>query len=134
MKIVKKWYFKKIAVVLVMAIFIVGSIPAKSMAYVVAGQHAGVAAFDRAADMNSAQRVLESKVIAGKLVEAGLTATEVQSRLDKLTDAELHSFSQQVNNLYPGGDGGLSFLAALLVIVIIALLVLKMADRKIIIK
>lgn len=134
MQIAKKWYFKKVAVIVVMALLIVGSIPAKSMAYVVAGAQAGASGFDRAADMSDVQRVLESKVITGKLTEAGLSSAEVKTRLDKLTDAELHSFSQQVNNLYPGGDAGLSFLAALLIIVIIVLLVLKMADRKIIIK
>jgi len=135
MKIVKTWYFKKVAIIMAMALIILGSIPARSMAYVVSGgTQAAAAAFDRAADMNNVQRVLESKVIAQKLSETGLTATEIKSRLDKLTDAELHSFSQQVTSLYPGGDGGLSVLAALLVILIIALIILKMADRKIIIK
>ncbi|MBI5886582.1 MAG: PA2779 family protein [Deltaproteobacteria bacterium] len=135
MKIVKTWYFKKVAIIVAMALFLLGAIPAKSMAYVVSGKTlAGAAAFDRAADMNNVQRVLESKVVAQRLTENGLTATEIKSRLDKLTDAELHSFSQQVTSLYPGGDGGLSVLAALLVILIIALIILKMADRKIIIK
>lgn len=135
MRSVKMWYFKKVAVILVFAIFVVGSIPAKSMADMAGmATGSGQTSLDRATDMDNVQRVLESKIISGKLARAGYSAVEVKTRLDKLSDAELHSFSQQVNSLYPGGDGGLSILAALLVILIIVLVVLKMTDRKIIIK
>ncbi|MBI5561228.1 MAG: PA2779 family protein [Deltaproteobacteria bacterium] len=136
MRIVKTWYFRKVAVALILTILAMGCIPAKSMAYMMGGAHSttGVAAFERSADMDRLQRVLESKIISARLTDAGYTATEINSKLQKLSDQELHQFSAQVNNLYPGGDGGLSVLAALLVIVIIVLVVLKMTDRKIIIK
>jgi hypothetical protein len=129
---VKSLYFKQVAFVVAFTILIIGSIPAKSMAYVV-GSETMVAPIDRAADMAAVQRVLESRIVADKLTSMGLTSTEIRDRLGKLTDAELHQFAKQIDSLYPGGDA-LGAVIAILVIVILVLLILKMTDRKIIIK
>ncbi|MBI5588546.1 MAG: PA2779 family protein [Deltaproteobacteria bacterium] len=129
---VKKMYFKQVALVVAFAVLIIGSIPAKTMAYVVGAE--GVATeSSRAADMERAQRVLESKLVSEKLNQAGLTNTEIKNRLDKLSDSELHQFAGQLDGLYPGGDG-LGIVIALLIIIILVMVILKLADRKIVIK
>lgn len=132
MEWIKKICFKQIAVALAVSMFIIGSIPSKSLAYV-AGSSAIADSAQRAVDMENAQRVLESKLVAGKLEQAGLSMTEIKSRLDKLSDADLHQFASQLNSLYPGGDG-LGVVIALLVIVILALVILKLSNRKIILQ
>ncbi|MDO8427095.1 MAG: hypothetical protein Q7T24_06240, partial [Deltaproteobacteria bacterium] len=71
MRFVKKLYFRQIALALAFAMLIIGSIPSKSMAYVVGADTAGY--FSRAADMDRAQRVLESKLVSEKLSSAGLS-------------------------------------------------------------
>ncbi|MDO8427322.1 MAG: PA2779 family protein, partial [Deltaproteobacteria bacterium] len=64
---------------------------------------------------------------------AGLSMTEVKSRLDKLSDSDLHSFASQLDSLYPGGDA-LAAVIALLIIVILVMIILKFSNKKIIIK
>lgn len=132
MNLVKKMYFKQVALMLAFAILVIGSIPAKSMAYVVGAE--GVAAgSSRAADMATAQRVLESKLVSEKLNDAGLTNSEIKNRLDRLSDSELHQFAGQLDSLYPGGDA-LGLVIALLIIIILVIVILKLSDRKIVIK
>ena len=132
MEWIKKLCFKQIAIALAVSMLIIGSIPSKGLAYVT-GSSGIVDSAQRAVDMDNAQRVLESKLVAGKLAQAGLSMTEIKSRLDKLSDSELHQFSSRINSLYPGGDG-LGVVIALLVIVILVLVILKIANRKVIIR
>ncbi|MDP2690597.1 MAG: PA2779 family protein [Deltaproteobacteria bacterium] len=135
MSFIKKMYFRQIALVVAFSMLIIGSIPAKSMAYVVGAEPfmKAVTGVSRAEDMAKLQRVLESKLVAGKLQSVGLTADEVETRVDKLSDSELHQFASQLDSLYPGGDG-LGIVIALLIIVILVMVVLKLADRKIVIR
>lgn len=132
MKIVKKMYFRQVALVMAFAILIIGSIPARSMAYVI-GAEGMAAESSRSVDMDRVQRVLESKLVSEKLDQAGLNSTEIKNRLDRLSDQELHQFAGQLDSLYPGGDG-LGVVIALLIIIILVMVILKLADRKIVIK
>lgn len=128
---VRNWRTKQISVALIMGLFIIGSIPAESMAYM-AGSGNLAGASTRAADMDKIQRVLESKLVAQKLQQAGLSMPEVKSRMEKLSDQELHSFAKQVDTLYPGGDLGV--IIAILVIAILVVVFLKIQNKKIIIQ
>jgi len=132
MKLVKSWYFRQIALVLAFTILALGSIPAKSMAFVV-GTEAAVSEHSREADIARIQRVLESKLVADRLAQAGLTEDEINGKMTRLSDEEVHSFASQLESVYPGGDG-LGIVIALLIIVILVMVILKMADRKIIIR
>ena len=134
---IKSLYFKQIAIILIFGLFVIGSMPAESMAYVVGSNYdetQSASAFSRAADMAKIQRVLESRIISGKLESMGLSAREIKARLDKLPDSELHQFATRVNTLAPGGDGGLGLIIALLVIAIIVLVVLQLTHHEVIVK
>lgn len=137
MKFVKKLYFRQIAIVVAFTMLIIGSIPAKSMGYMIGAepalQQVTGASATRAESMAKLQRVLESKLVSEKLQTVGLTPSEVESRVEMLSDSELHQFASQLDTLYPGGDG-FSIIIALLVIVILVMLILKLSDRKIVIK
>ena len=131
MRLFKRLYFRQIALVVAFSMFVIGAIPAKSMAYV-AGTEA-VAAPGRAVDMAKVQRVLESRLVADKLEATGLPTAEIMPRIDRLDDDELHQFASQLDGLYPGGDA-LGVVIALLVIVILVMVIMKLSDRKIIIR
>ncbi|MFQ5735994.1 MAG: PA2779 family protein [Thermodesulfobacteriota bacterium] len=135
MGIIKKMYFRQVALVVVFSMLIIGSIPAKSMAYVVGADPVtkAVTGVSRAQDMAKLQRVLESKLVSERLRTVGLTATEVETRVEKLSDSELHQFASRLDNLYPGGEA-FGVLIGLLVIVILVMVILKLADRKIVIR
>ncbi len=128
---IRNWRTKQIALALIMGLFIIGSIPAQSLAYMASSGNLA-AASTRAADMDKVQRLLESKVVAQKLGQAGLSVPEVKTRLAKLSDQDLHSFAKQVDTLYPGGDLGV--VIAILIIVILVLVILKIQNKKIIIQ
>lgn len=131
MNFIKKLYFRQVALAVAFAVLVIGSIPARSMAYMV--DTTSVVESARAADLANIQRILEEKVVSEKLSQAGLSMTEIRSRLDKLSDSEVHQFSKQLDSLYPGGDG-LGVVIALLIIVILVMVILKLSDKKIIIK
>ncbi len=127
---IKGLYFKQIALVVALGIFMIGAVPVESMAYVVGSASAPT---ERGADMDTAQRVLESELVSQKLIRVGLTSDEVKDRLAELSDAELHQFAKQVDSLYPGGSAS-GVIIAVLVIAILILVILKLTDHKIIIK
>lgn len=127
---VRNFYFRQIAIVVLFGLFIIGSVPAQSMAYVVGGPDTQVT---RSEDMAKVQRVLESKAVSERLSEIGLTPDEIDARVGKLTDPELHSFAAQLDALYPGGDA-VSAIIGLLIIVLLVLVILKLVDKKIVIK
>ncbi len=129
---VKRLYFRQIAVFVILGLLIIGCVPSESMAYIVNSNSLRETPSSRAADMENIQRVLESKIVSERLEQAGLSRAEIKSRLDKLSDSELHQFASQVNSLFPGGQ--LEIIIALLVIVILVILVLKLTDHKIIVK
>jgi hypothetical protein len=133
MKLVKNWYFRQIALVLAFTMLAIGTIPTKSMAFVV-GSEAAVSGHSREADIARIQRVLESKLVSDKLSQAGLTQDEINGRMTQLSDEEMHSFASQLESVYPGADGGLGIVIGLLIVVILVIVILKLVDRKIVIR
>jgi hypothetical protein len=81
----------------------------------------------RAADLQTVQHVLESKVIQQRLLDLGLTAEEAQARLATLSNEELHQLALQVDALVPGGDLGL--IIAILVVVLLVVLIIYLIRR-----
>ena len=126
----KKHFSRFFVLYLVFSFFLLSAIPSKTLAYVA---DSGGFTNTRTEDMAKVQRVLESKIVSGKLSKLGLSNMEINSRLEKLTDGELHQFASQIDSLYPGGDG-LGVVIAILVIVILVIVILQLTGKKIIIK
>src|SRR3972149_3968797 len=98
----KKHFSRLFVLYLVFSFFLLSAIPSKTFAYVADSDGFTNTRTD---DMAKVQRVIESKIVSGKLSKLGLSNVEINSRLDKLTDGELHQFASQIDSLYPGGDG-----------------------------
>mgnify|MGYP001616889526 CR=1 FL=1 len=120
---------KPVALYLAFAFFLIASIPQNSWAYLVDAQALN---YSREADMNKIQRVLESKMVSQRLSELGLSRDEINSKLQQLSDADVHQFASQMDSLMPGGDLGI--IIGLLVIVILVLVILQMTGHKVIVK
>ncbi|HHD11502.1 MAG TPA: hypothetical protein ENK42_03595 [Deltaproteobacteria bacterium] len=126
----KKRALKFLAIYLAAFMFMLNLFPVKTMAYVVGtGEFSSM----RGEDMAKIQRVLETKIVKERLKEVGLTEEEVYSKLNALSDEELHSFAQNIESLYPGGDA-LGAIVGLLVVVILVLVILHLTDHKIVIE
>jgi len=113
---------------LVFSFLCISAVPSKGLAYVAgADELTG----SRAEDSARVQRLIESKVVTERLERLGLSPDEVASRLDRLTDDELHSFALRAESLKAGGSG-LGVVIALLVIVALVLIILQLTEHRVI--
>lgn len=81
-------------------------------------------AYDRASDMKTVQAALESKVVRQGLKDYGLSDAEIQSRLSKLSDKQVHQLAMSSHGAAPGG-----FVVELLVLVVLVLLIIFLVKR-----
>jgi len=81
--------------------------------------------FDRSQDIKTIQATLESKILRQKLHALGLSDTEVQARLSKMSDAEVHQMASQIRSVHPAGD----VLVGVLVIVLLVILIIFLVKR-----
>ena len=83
----------------------------------------------RADDLRTVQSVLEAKVITQRLQDLGYSSEEIASKLDRLSDSQLHQVASQINSLFPAGFHGATddflhmALTILLIIVVIVVIV-----------
>ena len=80
----------------------------------------------RAADMQAVQKTLESKVLRQRLHEMGLSDKEIETRLNKLSDQQVHQLASRIHALNPGGD---FTLFGILILVVLVLLVIYLFKR-----
>src|ERR1700687_73018 len=59
---------------------------------------------NRSADLRTIQTTLESKLLRAKLHAMGLSDAEIQARLSRLSDSEVHQLASQIRAVHPGGD------------------------------
>ncbi len=129
---VEKWHFRPVCIVLVLGLLMLGGIPRDAMAYVVEA-NAAVDFTQRPVNAGIIERAIDENLVSRRLIAIGLSSDDARQRLDSLTDEELREFASQINGLYPG-QGALGVITALLVIAILVMLLLKVTNRKIIIK
>lgn len=87
----------------------------------------------RAQDLETVRSALEREIVTQRLADYGLSASEVRSKLDSLTDAQLHQLASVSDSLAEGGDG-LGLVVTLLVIVLLVVVILKLMDKDVIIR
>jgi hypothetical protein len=86
----------------------------------------------RREELQKLQTVLELKVVRQRLHDIGLTPEEINSKLSKLSDDQLHELATHVEAIIPAGDG-LGIVIALLVIAILAVILIYLLDHRIVI-
>jgi hypothetical protein len=103
----------------------IGCIPTDGMAMLIPsdGSYDHTSVLTRTTDLQAIQTRLESKIVAQRLSDVGLTPSEVQQRLYSLTDAQLHQVAQNLDGLQPGGEALILILALIgLVVVVLAII------------
>jgi hypothetical protein len=81
-------------------------------------------AVSRAEDLQVVRKVLEQKLVQQRLLDIGLTQEQIDARLDRLSDGQLHLLASQLNAVIPAGDSGTvwTIVGILLIVVLIILL------------
>lgn len=90
-------------------------------------------ASERDADMLLAQRVIENKIVAQKLLDYGLSPADAEARLATMSDADLHTLASASKGLPSGGDGT-GAIIGVLVVIILVIVVLRLMHRDVVLR
>lgn len=107
----------------------VGCLPTEGMAMIIPADvgTGTISAGARSADLSTIQSALESKLVAQRLADIGLTAQEVQARLAALSDDQLHQVAQNLDGLQPGGE--LILILAIIGAIVVVLALIGLARQ-----
>src|SRR5512143_448786 len=123
--ILPAFYTKRIPVYIVVALITVSFIGGTSEAMFVptAPQTQSTPLFDRAADLAKIQKTLESKALAQRLMDYGLSPAEALAKINGLSDEQIHQLAANIDALQAGGMGDSQFIIILLLIILIIILI-----------
>ena len=113
---------------LVVVMGLVSLVPRVEASFVPSDQSAS--SISRQEDMATIQRALEDKLVGERLKDLGDTEEESQARLDRLSDAEIHSFAAQLDSLTRAGDC-VGIVIALLLIAILVIVILMLTGHRV---
>jgi hypothetical protein len=94
----------------------------------------GLSPAERSADLQKVRKFLEMKMVGERLRELGLAPGEVQSRLDRLNDRQIHELALRVDELAVAGDSGPGIIIAILIIAILVVILVFLLQGRIAIK
>ena len=122
---------KYIACYLIVAMFVIGIVPRVEGGF--APSEALQSSSMRSGDLSKIQAVLENKLVAQRLQDLGFGSAEIATRLSQMSDEQIHSFAQRLDELKVGGDGG-GFVIALLLIAVLVVLILYLTGHRVRVK
>ncbi len=126
---VKTYLLKSLTFYLVCAIFIM-TLPAQGWAmFIPSGPPDSV----RQADMNGIQKTLETAMIKQRLADFGLSPEEAMTRLNSLSDDQIHQLSENIDSVQAGADGA-GALIFLLLVAILVVVFLQASGHRVIVK
>jgi len=114
----KRKLMKRFSGFLVVVMFVVGVTP-KGIAGFSPSEPTGWLQTDRASDLGKIQKTLESKIIRERLRQLGFTADEIQGRIDRLGDEQIHQWALRMDTVKVGGDAGLGVIVILLALLLV---------------
>lgn len=107
--------------------------PAQSRAALIESRMAdGTLASERAAEVETIRLTLEKEIVAQRLADYGISASEVMAKLPTLSDEQVHQLAGLSDDLAAGGV--LGEVIAVLLIILLIVVILRIMDKKIIIK
>jgi hypothetical protein len=118
------WYMIAVMVVL-------GFVPRVEAGFI--ASQASPGSQNRVEDLGAIQKSLEMRMVSETLEKFGLTKAEVKSRLDGMTDAQIHQLATNLDEVKVGGDG-LGIIVVLLVIAILVVVLLQLTGHKVVVK
>jgi hypothetical protein len=121
---VKKGRLRHVLHLLILAVGIIGLLPANAGAAVIPADQADPAAV-RAANIDKLKTVLEREEVAARLADYGLTPDEVSARLDRLSDRQVAELAAQADQINAGGDA-VGYLISIALLVLLVLLILHL--------
>ena len=84
-------------------------------------------------EIEKIQTALENQVVIDKLSTYGLNPDEIKSKLDQMSDDQIHMLAQASDDVLAGGDA-VGFVIGVLLIVLLVIVIMKLLNKEIIIK
>ncbi len=107
----------------VVVMIVIAITPKANAGFSPSGLHGSIQT-DRTSDLRTIQKILESKLIKERLGELGFTPEEIQGKLDRLSDDQIHEAAVKIDESKVGGDAvlgiGVGILALLILVLIIS--------------
>ena len=117
---------------LVLAMFVIGMAP-RVYAGFSPSEIMTLSPAERSGEINKIQKFLETKMVRERLKDFGFTAEEIQTRLDQMSDQQIHQIALQLDSLEVGGDA-LGIIIAILVIIILVIVIIQLMGHRVVVK
>jgi len=78
-------------------------------------------AYDRDSDIKKVEKGLENQAVRDRLKALGLTEKDIESRMERLSDKQIHQLAKKTDAIAPGGDIGILGFILLIVLLVILL-------------
>ena len=127
-----KTFMKCVSCYLVLAMFVIGIVP-RVDAGLSPSEVIALSKTDRTSDLEKIQQILETKMIRTRLQQLGFSHNEIQARLTRLNDQQIHQLALKLDKIRVGGNG-FEFLVVSLLIGILIVLCLQYSGRKIVVQ
>ena len=125
-------FVKCVSWYLVVAMFIMGLAP-RVDASLSPSEAIAFAQADRASDLQSIQKILETKMIGKRLEKLGFSQDEIQARLSQLNDQQIHQLALKLDEMKVG-RGGFEVLVVVLLVGILVALWLHVTGKRVVIQ
>ena len=117
-------YRKVIASYLIIAVFAL-TLASTSGAGLVTSENLLTPSTAKATSLGEIQTALETKLVSSRLAQLGFTTDEINSRLGRLSQGQLHALSQDIDQIRSGGNA----IVGALLLVFLIILILDLAGQ-----
>jgi hypothetical protein len=123
--------FKQTAFVMIVVMTILGIVPRVDAAFIHSFE--SINNEYQSNDLETIRQFLEVKAVKNRLETLGYSSEEIQARLSSLSSEEIHQLASDINTLTTGGDT-VGVIIGVLMIVLLVIVILRLLDRRIIIR
>lgn len=127
-----KLLFRCMSWYLVFAMFLIGIVP-KVYAGFSPSDTLALSQLDRISDLQSIQEILETKMIITRLKEFGLSRDEIQARLGRLSNQQIHQLALRLDEIKLG-RGAFEVLVVILLIGILVGIWFQITGRTVVVQ
>jgi hypothetical protein len=117
---------------MVVVMFVVGFVPRVEAGFI--ASQASPGSQNRVEDLGAIQKTLEMRMVSETMEKFGMTKAEVKSRLDGMTDAQIHQLATNLDEVRVGGDSGLGIIVLILVIAILVVVLIQVTGHRVIVQ
>ncbi len=89
----------------------------------------GQSQMNRSGDVEKIQKLIELKMVRERLNAFGFSQEEIQTRLNQLSDEQIHQMALKVDDLKVGANGGEAVIIVLLILILVALIIYTTGHR-----